>query len=58
MLDSSQERILIVDSSKFNKVSTCVFTGIESFSQVITDEGIPQIYKDFIIANEIRLHIV
>ena len=58
MLDSSQERILNVDSSKFNKVSTCVFTGIESFSQVITDEGIPQIYKDFIIANEIRLHIV
>lgn len=58
MLDSSQERILIVDSSKFDKVSTCVFTNLTTFSAVITDDGIPQVYKEFIINSGIELHIV
>lgn len=57
MLDCSQERILIIDSSKFDKVSTCVFTNLTTFSAIITDEGIPQAYRDFITSNGIKLYI-
>lgn len=58
MLDCSKERILLTDSSKFNTVSTCVFTDITTFSTIITDDGIPQAYKDFIWSHGIELHIV
>jgi DeoR family deoxyribose operon repressor len=58
MLECSQERILIIDSSKFNKVSTCVFANLSTFSTIITDEGIPQEYRDFIYSKGIILHIV
>lgn len=58
MLDCSKERILITDSSKFNTVSTCMFAEISTFTAVITDEGIPQVYKDFIQSFDIELHLV
>ncbi|MDT4762304.1 DeoR/GlpR family DNA-binding transcription regulator [Sphaerochaeta sp. PS] len=58
MLDCSQERILITDSSKFDKVSTCVFTNITTLTAIITDDGISQVYKDFITSNGVKLYIV
>lgn len=58
MLDCSQERILILDSSKFNKVSTCVFANLSTFSAIITDDGIPQAYKEFINSNGVKLYLV
>lgn len=58
MIDSSQEKILMLDSSKFNKISTCVFANVSTFTTIITDDGIPQPYIDFIRAAGITLHIV
>lgn len=58
MLDCSKERILITDSSKFNTISTCLFTDITTFSAIITDDGIPPEYKEFIQSHGIELHIV
>lgn len=44
-MQSSVERILLVDSSKFGKVSACSFAGVENFDIVITDDGIPEAYR-------------
>ncbi|WP_321800653.1 DeoR/GlpR family DNA-binding transcription regulator [Caballeronia sp. J97] len=44
-MKSSVERILLVDSSKFGKVSTCSFAGVEDFDTVITDAGVPDRYR-------------
>ncbi|WP_158601980.1 DeoR/GlpR family DNA-binding transcription regulator [Pararobbsia silviterrae] len=44
-MQSSVESILLVDSSKFGKVSTCSFAGVEHFDTVITDAGIPDRYR-------------
>ncbi|TKC86797.1 DeoR/GlpR transcriptional regulator [Trinickia terrae] len=44
-MQSSVERILLVDSSKFGKVSTCSFAGVENFDTVVTDDGIPEPYR-------------
>ncbi|SOE99285.1 transcriptional regulator, DeoR family [Burkholderia sp. OK233] len=44
-MQSSVERILLVDSSKFGKVSTCSFAGVDNFDMVITDTGIPEQYR-------------
>ena len=58
MLELSQEKILLLDSSKYNKVSTCVFGEIDDFTTVITDNGIPDIYIKHIRDKGIRLIIV
>jgi DeoR/GlpR family transcriptional regulator of sugar metabolism len=41
-MESSVERILLLDSTKFGKVSTCSFAPMKDFSVVITDQGIPR----------------
>jgi len=44
-MQSSVEKILLVDSSKFGKVSTCSFADVDDFDMVITDPGIPEQYR-------------
>lgn len=51
VMESSVEKILLLDSSKFGKVSTCSFASIKEFTAVITDSGIPEEY-----ALDIRAH--
>ncbi|MFA5468877.1 MAG: DeoR/GlpR family DNA-binding transcription regulator [Sphaerochaetaceae bacterium] len=58
MIESSQDRILLIDSTKFGKVSTCPFATIDKFSTVITDSGIPEDYIDYIKESNIELIIV
>jgi DeoR family deoxyribose operon repressor len=58
MLESSKEKILLLDSSKYGQVSTCVFARIENFTTVITDTGIPGEYAEFIRSCGINLIIV
>lgn len=58
MIESSRERILLLDSSKYGKVSTCMFAHVEDFSRIITDNGIPQEYKVHIQSKGIELIIV
>lgn len=57
-IEASVERILLLDSSKFGKVSTCSFGGLESFNKVITDRGIPAAYADHLRARVQELVIV
>ena len=50
VMESSVERILLLDSSKFGKVSTCSFAPIKDFNVVITDQRISAEYAQDIRA--------
>jgi DeoR family transcriptional regulator, deoxyribose operon repressor len=41
-IQSSLQKILISDSSKFGKVTSCYFAALEAFDTVITDKGVPE----------------
>jgi DeoR family deoxyribose operon repressor len=58
MLESSKEKILLTDSTKFGKVSTCLFGKIEDFTTVITDSGIPDEYAQYIRSCGVEVVIV
>ncbi len=58
VMDSSVEKILLMDSSKFGKVSTCNFADIGDFSAVITDSGISNEYAQHIRSHGARLLVV
>ena len=58
ILNSSQEHILLVDSSKFNKVHACCFADLSEINTVITDNGISDEWKHIIENLGIKLHIV
>jgi DeoR family deoxyribose operon repressor len=58
MMESSQDKILLSDSSKFGRVSTCVFGKIEDFTMVITDSGIPDEYARHIRDAGVKLVMV
>ena len=58
VMESSVERILLLDSSKFGKVSTCSFAAIKDFDVVITDQGISAEYAEDIRAQGPKLLIV
>jgi DeoR family deoxyribose operon repressor len=58
MIESSKDRILMTDSSKFGQVSTCLFGKIEDFTIVITDTGIPDEYARYIQNAGVRLILV
>lgn len=57
-MESSQESILMADSSKMGKVRPVFFSDFRDFDTIITDEGIPQEYIDAIKEANITLHIV
>ena len=57
-MESSQERILLIDSSKIGKVRPGFFSNLQDFDAIITDEGIPQEYIDVIGKSNTVLHIV
>jgi DeoR family transcriptional regulator, deoxyribose operon repressor len=57
-IDSSQERILLVDSSKMGKVRPVYFAELKEFDSVITDDGISADFAEIIRAQGITLHIV
>lgn len=58
IIQSAAERILVVDSSKFSKVSPNFFAGIDDFHRVITDDGIPEEWKKTFEMKKIDLDIV
>ncbi|MDC7248411.1 MAG: DeoR/GlpR family DNA-binding transcription regulator [Sphaerochaetaceae bacterium] len=57
LMDSSLEKYLLIDSSKFNLVSSCVFDNIKQFNAIITDTNIPIEYKKYFEENKISLLI-
>jgi DeoR family deoxyribose operon repressor len=58
IMESSQIRILLIDSTKFGKVQTNYFANLEDFEIVITDTGIPEDYIRIINDLDIQLHVV
>jgi DeoR family deoxyribose operon repressor len=58
MIESSKDKILLTDSTKFGMVSTCLFGKIEEFTVVITDAGIPDEYAQYIRSTGVQLIIV
>jgi DeoR family deoxyribose operon repressor len=58
MIESSKDRILMTDSTKFGQVSTCLFGKIEDFTMVITDMGIPDEYARYIQNAGVQLMLV
>ena len=57
LMDSSLEKYLLLDSSKFNLVSSCVFDNIKQFNSIITDSNIPPEYKNYFEENKIPVLI-
>jgi DeoR/GlpR family transcriptional regulator of sugar metabolism len=47
LIDISQEKYLVVDSSKFGKVAVSKLVDIDVFDAIISDGGIPEIYTEY-----------
>ncbi|MCL2231771.1 MAG: DeoR/GlpR family DNA-binding transcription regulator [Treponema sp.] len=58
MIESSKERILLTDSSKFGKVSTYFFGRLSDFTMIITDNAISDEYADHIRSSGVELILV
>lgn len=58
IMESSIERILLVDSSKFGIIKSSYFANITDFNQIITDSGITNKWIDYIKSLNIELVIV
>jgi DeoR family deoxyribose operon repressor len=56
-IQSSLERILLVDSSKFGTIQPAYFADLSEFSTVVTDGGIPPEYAEHIHNLGLNLHI-
>lgn len=54
IMDSSVDKILLMDSSKFGKVSTCSFADIGDFGTVITDANVAPEYARHIRAQGVE----
>lgn len=57
IMKSSLTRILVADSSKFDVVHSTYFADLIEFEAILTDEGIPDIYREFCADHNIRLII-
>ena len=58
VLESSKEKILLVDSSKFEAVKKVYYANLKEFDLIITDDKISEVYRMIIEKLGIRLCIV
>lgn len=58
ILKSSLHKILVADSSKFDKIRPAYFCDLQQINTVITDDGLPSHWVDFLEAEGIQVHIV
>ena len=58
IMQSSVQKILLIDSSKFNQVKPAYFADITDFDVIITDSAIPMDWKTEIEALNIQLYVV
>lgn len=58
IIESSDTKILLVDSTKFGRVTTAYFADLKEFDIVITDSGIPERYFKFLKDLGIKCYIV
>jgi DeoR family deoxyribose operon repressor len=57
MIRSARQIILITDSTKFGKISITYFAGLDEIDTIITDEGIPEEYRNILEERGIELII-
>jgi DeoR family deoxyribose operon repressor len=58
IMQSSVQKILLMDSSKFDQVKPAYFADITDFDMIITDASIPKDWKDEIESMNITLHVI
>jgi DeoR family deoxyribose operon repressor len=58
IIDSSDVKILLIDSSKFGKVKISHFADLTDFDIIITDIGIPKKFVEIIKSLGIKLYII
>lgn len=58
VIESSDTKILLVDSSKFGKIKISHFADLTDFDVVITDSGISEEWKEIIKNSGVKLYIV
>lgn len=58
VIESSDTKILLVDSSKFEKIKISHFADLADFDIVITDSGISEEWKEIIKNSGVKLYIV
>jgi DeoR family deoxyribose operon repressor len=58
LLQSSVEKILLLDSSKFNQVKPAYFANLEDFDVIITDDSLPADWRKQIENAGIKLYLV
>jgi DeoR family deoxyribose operon repressor len=55
LIRNSKETIIVSDTSKFGKVSTCIFGKENDFDVMITDKNIPKEYEEFLKNSDIEI---
>ncbi len=58
IMNSSVEKILLLDSSKFDQVKPAYFANLEDFDIVITDEGLSKEWEEELKAKNITIYTV
>ena len=58
MIKSADQKVLLVDSSKFDKVKSTLFAELTDFDVIISDKGIPDEYTIYCKNNGIELILV
>ena len=57
-LESSLQKILVADSSKFGQVRPGYFAELEEIDEIVTDDGLSREWQDLIAEKDIPLHLV
>jgi len=57
-MESSLEKILVVDSTKFGFVHSCYFAGMEEFDQILTDNSLQEKHRKFLQDKETVLQVI
>jgi DeoR family transcriptional regulator, deoxyribose operon repressor len=57
MIRSARQIVLVTDSTKFGKISVTHFAGLDEIDTIITDDGIPEEYREVLVERSIQLII-
>ncbi len=57
-MESSLEKILVVDSTKFGFVHSCYFASMEEFDQILTDNSLQEKHRNFLQDKETVLQVI
>ncbi|MBI9093493.1 MAG: DeoR/GlpR transcriptional regulator [Sphaerochaeta sp.] len=57
-MESSLEKILVVDSTKFGFVHSCYFAGMEEFDLILTDNSLQEKHRKFLQDKETVLQVI